>query len=110
MVTKKKHFNNLSHKFFSKKEDYEDNSKLRIVVPRIFSFVNSSKIDELFKEAQDITEDIFIEMFKKLEINEALVLKSNLDDRLKVIKKLQDAIDTEALKKFLKIIYIYIHG
>lgn len=95
----KKHFNNLSHKFFSKKEDYEDNSKLRIVVPRIFSFVNSSKIDELSKEAQDITEDIFIEMFKKLEINEALVLKSNLDDRLKVIKKLQDAIDTEAVEK-----------
>ena len=38
-------------------------------------------------------------MFEKLEINEALVLKSNLDDRLKVIKKLQEAIDDEAVEK-----------
>ena len=95
----KKHFNNLSHKFFSKKEDYNDDSKLKIAVPRIFSFVNSSKIEQLSKEDKNITEDIFIEMFEKLEINEALVLKSNLDDRLKVIKKLQDAIDTEAVEK-----------
>lgn len=97
--SEKKHFNSLSHKFFSKKEDYEDNAKIKIAVPRIFAFVNSSKIEQLSKDEQNITEEVFIEMFKKLEINEALVLKANLDDRLKVIKKLQEAIDTEAVEK-----------
>ena len=94
-----KYFNDLSHKFFSKDEDFEDKDKLEIAVPRIFSFVNSRRIQELSESKKDIASDIFVEMFEKLEINEALVLKSNLDDRLKVIKKLQEAIDDEAVEK-----------
>lgn len=94
-----KYFNDLSHKFFSKDEDFEDKDKLEIAVPRIFSFVNSRRIQELSESKKDIASDIFVEMFEKLEINEALVLKSNLNDRLKVIKKLQEAIDDEAVEK-----------
>ena len=73
--------------------------KLEIAVPRIFSFVNSKRIQELSESKKDIASDIFVEMFEKLEINEALVLKSNLNDRLAVVRKLQKAIDTEEIEK-----------
>ena len=97
--SEQKYFNDLSHKFFSKDEDFEDKDKVEIAVPRIFSFVNSKRIKELSESEKDIASNIFVEMFEKLEINEALVLKSNLDDRLAVVRKLQKAIDTEEIEK-----------
>lgn len=97
--SEQKYFNDVSHKFFSKDEDFEDKDKVEIAVPRIFSFVNSKRIKELSESKKDIASDIFVEMFEKLEINEALVLKSNLDDRLAVVGKLQKAIDTEEIEK-----------
>lgn len=97
--SEQKYFNDLSHKFFSKDEDFKDKDKLEIAVPRIFSFVNSKRIQELSESKKDIASDIFVEMFEKLEINEALVLKSNLNDRLAVVRKLQKAIDTEEIEK-----------
>ena len=97
-----KNVNYFAQKIFDGKTKEYSTEEYKTYAPVIFSLANSKSIKEI-KIADEETEDdklvkIF-NMFEKTGINEALRIKSNIDDRLKIINELQTAIDDEAIER-----------
>lgn len=99
----KRLFNKYSQKLFDKPAgDDVDESILNTYCPIIFSIVNTDAIKEMRMDSNDEMDETLCKLynlFEKVEINNALRLKSNLQNRLDVIGKLQADIDQEAIEK-----------
>ncbi len=68
----------------------------------IFTIINSDEIKDLeIKKDEQEVEVLkkFFNLFEKTGINTALRIKSNINDRLSVIKKLENFIDEEEIEK-----------
>lgn len=67
----------------------------------IFGLVNSNEIKQITINGSDPTEEIIAQIFKvfdKAEINAALRIMSNIEDRLEVINKLKILIESEEIE------------
>lgn len=81
----------------------------------MIQIINDKALNNLFKTLGKTTEDI-LELFSKLfnvaEINHALRLRSNFENRLKIIQELEKYIINEEVEKVFEkhLASILIHG
>ncbi|MCQ4972443.1 ATP-binding protein [Lactococcus lactis] len=93
-------FKKYTQKLFDRPKSEEIGLK-KFYVPFVFSIINSESIGEIQVESTDeITEtlDKFVKLFEKSEINAALRIKENFQDRLNVIDNLEKSIDEKAIE------------
>lgn len=78
----------------------KNNMELKdVYVPFLFSVINSQSISEITVNSTDDTTTVlqkFIQLFEKSEVNSALRLKQNFQDRLNVIEELEKNIEIRA--------------
>lgn len=93
-------FKKYTQKLFDRPKSEEIGLK-KFYVPFVFSIINSESIGEIQVESTDeITDtlDKFVKLFEKSEINAALRIKENFQDRLNVIDNLEKSIDEKAIE------------
>ena len=91
----------LSQRVFDNGENYSD-AEYRVYGQAIFALVNNKvingiTIDTDVDEFGDILKK-FYNLFEKTELNAALRIKSNIEDRISVINKLKQIIDQEEIE------------
>lgn len=91
----------LSQRVFDNGEEYSD-AEYRVYGQAIFSLVNNKIINEIMIDTGvdapgEILKKVF-DLFEKTELNAALRLKSNIEDRISIINKLKTFIDQEAIE------------
>lgn len=99
--TDRNKFNKYSQKLFDNSETISKGEK-NFYIPFLFSIVNSEAIKEIKIDSEDSMDAIlakFYQLFDKTDVNYALRIKSNIEDRLTIIKKLESSIDNEAIEK-----------
>ncbi|QHF55490.1 MULTISPECIES: ATP-binding protein [Streptococcus] len=91
----------LSQKIFDNDEKYSE-AEYRVYGQAIFALVNNKVINEItIDTGTDDFGDIlkkFYSLFEKTELNAALRIKSNIEDRISVINKLKQIIDDEEIE------------
>lgn len=100
----KKKIHKYAQRIFDNNEEHSK-SEYRTYAPVIFSLVNSEIIDEIHVEEADDMENVlakFYELFDKTEINSALRIQSNIEDRLAVIEELNKNIADEAVEQIFE--------
>lgn len=93
----KQEFKKYSQRLFDTNKDNEQ--LFDYYVPFVFSIVNTKTINEIKINSEDdniVILEKFMELFNKSEINSALRLKANVQDRLNVIEELEKEIEAEA--------------
>ncbi|WP_260309925.1 ATP-binding protein [Lactococcus lactis] len=89
-------------KYIQRIFDRPENSEVGLksfYVPFVFSVINSESIQEITVKDDDDTAEIlnkFVQLFEKSEINTALRIKENFQDRLNVIEELEKNIEDKA--------------
>lgn len=99
--SQRKQVTKYAQKLFDK-SDKDNDAEIEYFTPVIFSIVNSEIIKEIDVRESDNLGTIlkkFYNLFDKTEINSALRIKSNIQDRLNVIEELSKHIDDEAKEK-----------
>ncbi|STD24614.1 hypothetical protein [Enterococcus mundtii] len=94
-----------AQKLFDNNEEVID-GEIDYFTPVIFSLVNSEIINNIDVREDDDYEVLlskFYNLFDKTEINNALRIKSNIQDRLNVIEELKKHINDEAKEKIFEV-------
>ncbi|WP_219123734.1 ATP-binding protein [Streptococcus constellatus] len=89
-----------SQKVFDNDEEHS-NSEYRVYGHAIFALVNNKVINEIeINDTDDFGEVLkkVYNLFEKTELNAALRIKSNIEDRISVINKLKKIIDQEEVE------------
>jgi hypothetical protein len=91
----------LSQRVFDNGEKYSE-AEYRVYGQAIFALVNNKVINDITIDTDtDLAADIlrkFYSLFEKTELNAALRIKSNIEDRISVINKLKQIIDAEDIE------------
>ena len=91
----------LAQRVFDNDEKYSD-AEYRVYGQAIFALVNNKVINDITIDTDtDTFGDIlkkFYSLFEKTELNAALRIKSNIEDRISVINKLKQIIDDEEIE------------
>lgn len=91
----------LAQRVFDNDEKYSD-AEYRVYGQAIFALVNNKVINDINIDTDtDTFGDIlkkFYTLFEKTELNAALRIKSNIEDRISVINKLKQIIDDEKIE------------
>ena len=91
----------LAQRVFDNDEKYSD-SEYRVYGQAIFALVNNKVINDITIDTDtDTFGEIlkkFYSLFEKTELNAALRIKSNIEDRISVINKLKKIIDDEEIE------------
>lgn len=91
----------LAQRVFDNDEKYSD-AEYRVYGQAIFALVNNKVINEITIDTdKDTFGEIlkkFYSLFEKTELNAALRIKSNIEDRISVINKLKKIIDDEEIE------------
>ena len=91
----------LSQRVFDNGEKYSE-AEYRVYGQAIFALVNNKVINDITIDTDtDPAADIlkkFYSLFEKTELNAALRIKSNIEDRISVINKLKQIIDAEEIE------------
>ena len=97
----RKQFKSLAQKIFDKPSE-KNEEEIEIITPALIQIINDKALNDLSKTLGKSTEDI-LELFSKLfnvaEINHALRLRSNFENRLKIIQELEKYIINEEVEK-----------
>lgn len=104
-IERKKRVSRLVTKFFDLPDEQIDDREVKFYAPSIFQLANSEdlyslKVDPSLDEAGQF--DIIRKMFNRTEINQALHIKSTIEDRLYVIDELNKAIHENAKEKIFE--------
>lgn len=89
-----------SQRIFDNGEKYSE-AEYRVYGQAIFALVNNKVIKDITIDEMDTSEKIlvkFYNLFDKTELNAALRIKSNIEDRINVIDKLKQIIDDEEIE------------
>lgn len=100
----KKSIQKYAQKLFDKDDD-ENSALIKYYTPILFSIVNSEIINQIQVDSDDdlsIVLSKFYDLFDKTELNNALRLKSNIQDRLAIVDELQQHIDDNAREKIFE--------
>jgi hypothetical protein len=97
----KRHFTDLAEKVFDKPGEKTEQD-INILAPAIFQIVNDKTLSEVSTGLGKTTEEV-LELFSKLfnvaEINHALRMQSNVNNRLSIINELEKFIKGEEVEK-----------
>lgn len=97
----KKRFTDLAERVFDRPGE-KDEQDIPVLAPAIFQIVNDKTLNEvsadLGKSAEEVLE-LFAKLFNVAEINHALRMQSNVNNRLNIIKELEKFIQEEEVEK-----------
>ncbi len=95
----------LAQRVFDNDEKYSD-AEYRVYGQAIFALVNNKVINDItIDTGTDTFGDIlkkFYSLFEKTELNAALRMKSNIEDRISIINKLKKIIDDEEVESIFE--------
>ena len=98
----KTHFQRLTQKVFDKPSEQSTEEEINVLAPAIMQIVNDNALSEASIEL-GVSEEIILSMFSKLfnvaEINHALRIRSNVMNRLNIIRELEKHIKNEEVEK-----------
>lgn len=98
----KNHFKRLAQKVFDKPSEKSNEEEINVLAPAIMQIVNDKALSTASIEL-GVSEDVILSMFSKLfnvaEINHALRIRSNVMNRLNIIRELEKHIKNEEVEK-----------
>jgi len=97
-VTEQNKINKYAQRLFDRpretaSEDEKSLAMANVILPAVFQMVNKEALQELLEKTGLTSEEIlqaFAEIFNFSEINHAIRLRSNVEEKLQIVKKLQE--------------------